>query len=257
MLLLLIVALLAATGCHRNRNFTAIPKIDTELLNLSKEEAFARGDKSFAEKKWTKARRYYSYVYENYPNDPLGRRALLKVADTYFNQNDPVNLVEAQYKYRDFINRYPGADSADYAMLQIAMVSFKQMDRPDRDQVKTREAVDKLEEMIAAYPRSSYRSEAERRLREANDRLAKHEHLVARFYMQRKVWDAAISRLNGIVDQFPDYTDRDSMFYDLGECLEHAGRKAEARLYYERVVSEFPGSNWAKKAKDRLGELKS
>lgn len=255
-LILLVVALLAITACHRNK-VNAMPKIDTELLNLSKEEAFARGEKMFDEKKWTKARRYYAYVYENYPNDPLGRRGLLRVADTYFNQGDAVNLVEAQYKYRDFINRYPSADSADYAMLQIAMVSYKQMDRPDRDQVKTKEAVDKLKEMIAAYPRSSYRPEAEKRLQEASDRLAKHEHLVARFYMKRGAWDSAIARLNVIVDQYPDYSDRDSMFFDMGTALEHAGRKAEARLYYERVTTEFPDSDWAKRAKDRLGDKKS
>jgi outer membrane assembly lipoprotein YfiO len=254
---LLLAAILSVAACHRHRNISVLPKVDTELLNLSKEEAFGRGEKFFEEKKWTKARRYFSYVYENFPNDPLGRRSLLKVADTYFNQANPVNLVEAQYKYRDFINRYPGADSADYAMLQIAMVSFEQMDRPDRDQAKTKEAVDKLKDMLTAYPRSSLRPQAEEKLRQATDRLAKHEHIVARFYIKRGAWDSAISRLNGIVDQYPNYSNRDAMFYDLGVALERAGRRAEARLYYERVVAEFPTSDWAKKAKDKLQDSRS
>ena len=35
------------------------------------------------------------------------------------------------------------------------------------------------------------------------------------------------------------------------------GRKAEARLYFERVVSEFPKSEYAERAKRKLGSLKT
>jgi TolA-binding protein len=35
------------------------------------------------------------------------------------------------------------------------------------------------------------------------------------------------------------------------------GRKAEARLYYERVISEFPKSEYADKAKKKLDEMKT
>jgi len=231
--------------------------VDPELTKLTKEQLFNRGEEQFAHKRWAKARTYYSYLYENYPNDPLGRRALLRVADTFFEQGDPVNLVEAQYKYRDFINRYPGSDRADYAMLQIAMVAYKQMDKPDRDQQKTHEAVDKFNDMIKTFPNSPLRPEAEKRLQDALDRLAKHELLVARFYMKRKAWDAAIGRLNGIVDNYPNYGERDAVFYDLATSLAGMGRKAEARLYYERVIAEFPKSEYAGKARRRLDQMKA
>src|SRR5260370_21416380 len=132
------------------------------MLKLSKEQLFDRGEALFAKKRYQKARNYYTYVYESYANDPLGRRALLRVADTYYAQGDPVNLVEAQYKYRDFINRYPGSDRADYAMLQVANVAYKQIGRPDRDQQKTRAAVEKYNDMIRTYPKSPLRPEADK-----------------------------------------------------------------------------------------------
>jgi len=170
---------------------------------------------------------------------------------------DAVNLVEAQYKYRDFINRYPGSDRADYAMLQIAMISYKQMERPDRDQAKTKEAVEKFNDMIKAYPNSALRAEADKHLGDALDRLAKHEQIIARFYMKRKDYNAAIQRLNFLVDSYPNYSDRASVFYDLGTALAGMGRKAEARLYFERVISEFPKSEYADKAKKKLDEMKT
>ncbi|HEX7420382.1 MAG TPA: outer membrane protein assembly factor BamD [Thermoanaerobaculia bacterium] len=252
-----IVAMLVLIAACHHRPRTARPVVEPEFLNLSKEQIFQRGDEFYAKKKWQKARLYYSHVYENFPNDPLGRRSLLKVADTYYNQGDAVNLVEAQYKYRDFINRYPGSESADYAMLQIAMVSFKQMEKPDRDQQKTREAVEKFNDMLRTYPRSALKPDAEAHLVQAMDRLAKHEHIVAKFYMKRKSYLSAVQRLNFLVDTYPNYTDRAGVFYDLGTSLSALGRNGEARLYFERVLSEFPQSTYADRAKQRLGTVKA
>ena len=255
-LTILVAAVFLLAACH-HRHRAPRPVAEPEFLNLSKEQIFQKGEELYAQHKWARARNYFSHVYENFPNDPLGRRSLLRVADTYYQQGDAVNLVEAQYKYRDFINRYPGSDNADYAMLQIAMVSSKQMDKPDRDQQKTREAVEKFDDMIKAYPRSPLIADAQTRRAEAVDRLAKHEHIVARFYMKRKGWVSAMQRLNFLVDSYPNYSDRAGVFYDLGTSLAALGRTGEARLYFERVLSEFPKSAYADKAKQKLGSMKS
>ena len=53
------------------------------------------------------------------------------------------------------------------------------------------------------------------------------------------------------------YRERDAVFYDLGTALAGMGRKAEARLYFERVISEFPKSEYADKAKRRLDQMKT
>jgi len=248
-----LLALLALTvpAC-RHSNRQQVVRVNPEFNTLSKEQLFQRGEEWFAKKKYAKARTYYQHIYENYPNDPLGRRALLRVADTYFMQGDAVNLVEAQYKYRDFINRYPGSDRADYAMLQIAMVSYKQMEKPDRDPTKTREALEKFDDMIRAYPKSPLRAEADARRQDVLNRLAKHEHMIAEYYMHRGSWNAAMLRLNGLIDDYGQYNERDAAYFDLATCLQHLGRKGEARLYYERVVSEFPKSEYALRAKKNL-----
>jgi outer membrane protein assembly factor BamD len=251
----LLLMLIALGACSSRKQQQFEPVINPEFVNLTKEEIFERGEELFENRRWARAREHYAHVYENYPNDPLGRRSLLRVADTYFEHGGALNLVEAQYKYRDFINRYPGSDFADYAMLQIALISFKEMEKPGRDQKKTREAVEKLREMIALYPDSPYRPEAEEKLGEALDRLATHEHMVARFYMGRKSWTASVNRLQGLLEQYPGYSGRDEAFYDLAVSLSGLGRDGEARLWLERVITEFPESRTASRAKDKLRDL--
>lgn len=252
------VMLVSVAACKSgNQRAPLRSSVDREMLKLSKEEVFKRGEDQFSKKRWVKARSYYTHLYENFPNDPLGRRALLRIADTFYQQGDAVNLVEAQYKYRDFINRYPGSESADYAMLQIAMCSYEQMEKPDRDMQKTREALDKLNDMISTFPRSSLIPEAQKRRQDVLDRMAKHDHLVAKYYIKRHSYAAAVLRLNAVVESFPDYADRAGVFFDLGTALTGLGRNAEARLYYERVVTEFPKSDYADRAKRKLGSMKT
>ena len=253
---LMIATLFVVAACHRGPRVYR-PVVDPELLKLSKEQLFEKGEEQFTRGKWQRSRSYFTHLYESFPNDPLGRRSLLRIADTYYEQGDPVNLVEAQYKYRDFINRYPTSDQADYAMLRIAMCSFKQMERPDRDQQKTKEAVEKFNDMLRAHPNSPLKAEGEARRQDALDRLARHEHLVARYYMKRGSHTSAVQRLNYLIDTYTNYNDRAGAFFDLGNALSHLGRQGEARLYFERVVAEFPKSSYAEAAKRRLSELKA
>ena len=248
--------LIAIAACHRGPRVIR-PVVDPELLRLSAEQVWSRAEEYFAHKKWQRARTYYTYLYENHANEVLGRRSLLRVADTYYEQGDPVNLVEAQYKYRDFINRYPTSDQADYAMLRIAMCSFKQMERPDRDQQKTKEALEKFNDLLRTYPNSPLRAEGEARKQDVLNRLARHEHLVARFYMKRGSWNAAVQRLNFLIDTYANYGERDAAFFDLGSALNALGRKGEARLYFERVLSEYPKSEYADRARRRLSDTKA
>lgn len=252
----MIATLFVVAACNRGPHVYR-PVVDPELLKLSKEQLFQKGEEQFTREKWQRARTYFSHLYESFPNDPLGRRSLLRIADTYYQQGDPVNLVEAQYKYRDFINRYPTSDQADYAMLRIAMCSFKQMERPDRDQQKTREAVEKFNDMLRAHANSPLKAEAEARRQDALDRLARHEHIVARYYIKRGSHISAVQRLNYLIDTYTNYSDRAGAFYDLGNALSHLGRAGEARLYFERVLTEFPKSNYAEPAKRRLSEIKA
>ncbi|HVE73404.1 MAG TPA: outer membrane protein assembly factor BamD [Thermoanaerobaculia bacterium] len=253
-ILLAIVALFA--GCNRGPR-RLVPVVDPELLKLNKEQIWERGEEYFQRERWQRARNYYTHLYETYPNEPLGRRSLLRVADTYYEQGDPVNLVEAQYKYRDFINRYPTSEQADYATLRIAMCSFKQMERPDRDQQKTREALEKFNDVIRAFPNSPLKPEAEARRQEVLDRLARHEHIIARFYMKRGSWISASHRLNYLIEQYPNFPARDAVFFDLGQTLTRLGRNGEAKLYFERVITEFPKSEYAEAARRRLGDNKA
>jgi outer membrane assembly lipoprotein YfiO len=111
--------------------------------------------------------------------------------------------------------------------------------------------------MLRTYPNSPLKGEAEARRQESLERLARHEHIVARFYIKRGSHNAAVQRLNYLIDTYPTYSGRDAAFFELGTTLTRLGRNGEAKLYFERVVNEFPKSDYAEQARRRLSDSKA
>jgi outer membrane protein assembly factor BamD len=231
-------------------------KLTQELLTTPKEALFEKGKALIEKKKWEQGRKYLSFVFETYPNDPVGRDALLLVADSFVRQGGASAYTEARYRYRDYLNRYPDAPKRDYARYQFAYCSDKEHGKPDRDQTPTREAIQQYQALIREYPDSAYAGAARERVRQLIDLLAEHEFSVGYFYMRKGSLGSAMGRFSSVEERFPDYGAKDKLFYYQGRTLTRLGREDEAARYYSRLLEEYPQSDFAKKARDRLKKLK-
>lgn len=222
-------------------------KITQELLSSPKEALFAKGKDLIERKRYDQGRKYLSFVFETYPNDPLGREALLLVADAYFKEGGTSGYTEARFRYRDYLNRYPGAPRRDYARYQFALCYDKEHEKPDRDQTSTREAIDQYRALIREFPDTAYSGAARERLRQLSDFLAEHEFAVGYFYFRKGATGAALARFVFLEQRFPEYGAQDKLFYYEAECLRRLGRADEAALYRTKLLEGFPKSQWARK----------
>jgi len=250
---------LAASGCASSKQPAPKKpdKLTQELLTQPKEVLFEKGKALLEKKKYEDARKYLNHVFETYPNEPMGREALLLVADSYFKQNNTTGYTEARYRYRDYLNRYPGAPQRDYARYQFALCYDKEHERPDRDQTATREAIEQYRTLIREFPTSGYAGAARERIRQLTDLLAEHDFAIGYFYLRKGSTAAALSRFNSLEQNFPDYGAKDKLYYYQGLALDRLGRKDEARRYFEKVVEAFPQSDFAKKARSKSGSKPS
>lgn len=253
-LALVLASVLAAAGCKSASGTSKKPdKITQELLTQPKEELFAKGKALIAKKKYDQGRKYLNYVFETYPNETLGREALLMVADSYFQQKSAGSYTEARYRYRDYLNRYPGAPNRDYARYQFAYCYDKEHERPDRDQTATREAIEQYRALIREFPDSGYAGAGRERIRRLTDLLAEHDFGVGYFYLRKGSTAAALSRFIQVEERYPDYDAKDKLYYYQGLALERLGRKDEAVSYFGKIVEQFPQSDYARKAKRVIG----
>ena len=228
--------------------------ITQELLTTPKEQLFEKGKALIDKKKYDNGRKYLNHVFENYPNDPVGREALMLVADSYFRQKTTSSYTEARYRYRDYLNRYPGAPRRDYARYQFALCYDKEHETPDRDQTATREAIEQYNSLIREFPDSGYAGAARERIRQLTDLLAEHDFGIGYFYLRKGSAASALGRFTQLEQRYPNYTAKDKLYYYRGVALDRLGRKDEARQYLGKVLEEYPASDYAKKAKSKLGK---
>lgn len=241
---LLVAAALLGGACS---SLDPAAKLTRELLSLPKEEAYAKGDALIVKKKYESGRQYLRFVAENYANDPLGKQAALRLADSYFDERTILGYAEAQARYRDFRNRYPSHPRSDYALYRLAQCADRQAEKPDRDQTNTRQAASSYRELLVAYVDSPYAAEARLRLSAMRDLMAEHEYRVGHFYYKRRAYSSAKLRLDTVISTFPEFGQMDKVLYEAGWVERRLGNSEDSRLLWEKLIHDFPESAFVKK----------
>jgi outer membrane protein assembly factor BamD len=218
------------------------------------------GTQALAGGKWLAARQYFTKLLDSYPQSAFRADAKLGVADSYLGENASASYVFALNEYREFLAFYPTNARADYAQFQLAMVHYKQMLAPGRDQTETKEAIAEFQIFVSRYPNSKMMTEGRTHLREAKDRLADAEYNVGMVYLRIRWYPGAVGRFKPLLESDAEYSRKDAVYFYLAEALEKSGSqtgKAEALPYYERLVAEFVQSEYLEEAKRRIALLKA
>jgi outer membrane protein assembly factor BamD len=234
--ILLPVAVLTV-GCSSSQNKE--DELLDQLANLDKETIFERAEARYTEKKYQEARELFAFVYDSFPNDPLGHKAALRVADTYSVKKDVTNLTEARLRYRDFANRYPNDPDRDYALLMVGHTYSARKLRPDRDLSDIHEALAAYQQLINLYPNSDYMPEAQSRINGLNELLADHEYVVGQFYFKNRRYTGALWRFEYIRDNYPNFSKIETVNAKIGELetiIEEA--TAEWKKHLEELKKE-------------------
>jgi len=232
-LLLALVAVLPACGGGERED---------PILRLSAAESMEKGRALLEDGKFGRAREYFQHAFEVEPNSAIGREALLLVADALFQQGGSQNFLKAEAKYRDFQNRFPTSASSSYVQFQIAASLEKRIRPPDRDQSTTRKALEAFEDVIRVFPTSEYATQAQERIAAVRQELAESEFLKGRFNQKLRLHQAAVSRYEALLEEFPEYVETDKVLSYLIESLEVLKLEDKAAATRARLSGEFPQS---------------
>lgn len=224
---------LGAAGCSSAKKEESL--LD-ELANLDKETIFNRAEGLYSKGDYKEARELFSFVYDSFPNDPLGHKAALRVADTYAVKKDVTSLTEARLRYRDFVNRYPNDPDRDYALLMVGNTYSSRQLRPDRDLSDLHQALAAYQQLVNLYPDSQYYGEAETRIHDLQELLAQHEWLVAAFYIRNKRYLGALWRLEYIQENYPNYSQIELVNDKISELNTTIAERQEA---WEKHIEEL------------------
>lgn len=208
------------------------------------EGLYQRGFEQYKKGEYKKAIEIFTRVRDEYPLNPIALMAELGIADSYFENEQ---YVDAEVAYNSFVELHPTNPNVPYAMFQLGMCHYHQMQTIDRDQTATQKARKEFERLMARFPQSKFAIMAEKNLREVKQRLAEHEFYIGEFYYRTKKYEAALKRFELIQREYAnlglDYKTNRFIEETKLRIREDADRKA-------RAVQKAEEARKAKEAKD-------
>jgi outer membrane protein assembly factor BamD len=229
---------------------TVAPGRDRELFELAAKEV--RKDN------YETGRLLFNTIITTYPDSQYLPLAKLAIADSFYLEGTTPALIQASAAYQDWLTFFPTDALADDVMLKVAESEMRQMGLADRDVSRARKAEQRLKVLLQQYPDTPLRPEVQQRLIEVQENLGLHDLRVADFYLDARYRNkkgglkGAQSRLREIYEKYPNFSYLDKVLFNLGYTYQEEEEPDEAVKYYQRLVREFPNSEYVEKAVEQL-----
>jgi outer membrane protein assembly factor BamD len=221
----------------------------------SSDEALFKLGEKFIKKDPEKARLYLRQVIDSFPKSFYAQQAKLAIADSYYRKGDEGSMILAASEYREFISLFPYSPSAPVAQHQIGMTFYRKVLKPGRDQTKTIRALAEFKKVVTNYPLSEETKSAQEKILDCEERLAEHTLHIGVHYYKVRAYNATIGRLTEILTNYPNFSKMDRVYFYLGDSYFRSRLVEVSFPYFTKLISDFPQSKFAKKAKARLEEI--
>ncbi len=238
-------AMLLTAGCAGRggkAKDTAFVARDVETLYMGAKSRLDKGDTKVAAA-------LFDEVERQHPYSPWARRAQLMSAFSYYVARDYTKAIQSAQR---FLSIHPGNRDAPYAYYLIGLSYYEQISDVSRDQKITRLALDSMNELVRRYPGTRYAADARLKIDLVNDHLAGKEMEVGRFYQRSGRWLAASLRFRNVIDSYQTTSHTPEALYRIVESNLAIGVPAEAQKAAAVLGSNYPGSEWYKKAFDLM-----
>lgn len=232
-LLLLIVAAVFMTGCGRG---DAIQEVGAEQMYQDGREAILNNN-------FAGAVANFQDLIVRYPLSPQSRQARLDLVYAYYQSGQP----EAALDFAEtFIRENPRLPEVAYCLYMIGMIHFDsepnfierlfRVDITQRPPAGAMESFDAFQQLILNYPESRWVEDARQRMVYLRNRLATYENHVARYYINRGAYVAAINRGKYALENYagaPELADTLALMVESYEAIGMLDLAADTRRVLE------------------------
>lgn len=151
-------------------------------------------------------------------NSPYGQYAAASQYKIGLTLKAKAYFMEATDEFQKVVDNYPSSEWAEPAKFQIALCAASSSLDASYDQTLTQEAKDKFKEFVRTHPDAELSKDAEERIIELKGKEAESNYNIGQFYEKQKAYDSA-------------------------------------KIYYKYVIKNYPQSEWAKKAFEKIQAL--
>jgi len=210
--------------------------LELEMIEAYKEgvKELKRGDVLLAAKKFNEAEILY-------PQSNVAPRSALMAAYSYYSQSYYGDSIAELDR---FLRVYPNHKDIVYAEYLLGLCYYEQIVDEKKDLETIQNSKKIFSNIIKKYPNSDFALDSEFKLDLINDVLAGKEMYVARYYVDRKKWIAAINRFKEVIDNYETTIYVEEALHRLVEIYYILGLENEAQKYANLLGYNYQSSEW-------------
>lgn len=226
-----VILLLLVSACASP---VAPPPKSADYYLQEGESSFERGRYEDAIANWEKVR-------DSYYSPELNVLAEMKIAEAYFLSE---RYLEAATAYEDFLKRHPDHPRTADIMFRLGLSYYNQILTPDRDQTTTRNALSIFNDLNKRFPQFPKQDELQAKIVQCRNHLAEHEIQVGQFYLRTKKYQAAVTRLTQVFSEYPEFDDKDELYFYLGHAYLMLEKRQRAADAFNALFRKYPSSEY-------------
>jgi len=249
LLLVLSILCLNLSGC------SSTPKKES-----TEQELYEAAKRSIKVRNFTQATIALEELEARYP---FGRYAEQAQLDLVYARYSSLDLEGAKLAADRFIRLHPQSPSVDYAYyvrgisnynidVGVSSQYFTAVDVSSRDPGNMTTAFKDFSELLLRFPDSPYASDAQKRMVQIRNRLAKYEMHAARYYLKREAYLAAANRAAYVVQNYPNTPTVEEALILMVELYRELGLDSQANDALSVLNENYPKG----KGFDDSGEFK-
>lgn len=252
-LLLVLLAVFAASGCARMKNMFKDADADE---GVAVESLYDKGHALMRGGNWSGATNTYRRLVAQYPYGPYTEQALMEVAYAEYKMGRHDSAISSIDR---FIRTYPTHRNVAYMYYLRGLVNSSRdtvflqrawnLDASRRDLATPLQGYNDLRIVTERYPNSRYAADAANRMAELRNMFARHEIETALYYMRRDAWVAAAERARYLIETYPQTAFQNDAVAVLAAAYTELGNQtlaADARRVLELNEPDHPylTGNW-------------
>ena len=241
---IIIIFLLFLNTCGKN---VEVPTSVIEEKSIEGQivEIYNKGLEALEKNDFFYAAKNFNEVELIFPQSEWAPRSALMSAYAHWLNNDYNKSVK---ELKRFLKIYPNSDNLDYANYLIAMCYFNSIVDEKKDINPLIKSQLYFQVLLDKYPNTDYALDAKYKMALIEESLAAKEMYIARHYMKKRKWGAAINRLKYIVEDFEETIFVQEALHRLVEVYYVIGLEEEAQKYAVLLGYNYQSSEWYNKS---------
>ena len=236
---------LMMAGCSNSNDADIDSQVDAPVDQLYNDalNTVLAGDVDLAAPKFEEVERQHPYSI-------WAVRAQIMAAWSFYQSNQ---YAQAEASLDRFIELYPADPLTEYAYYLKALSYYEQIVDVERDADMTYKALNAFEDVLRRYPDGPYARDSQLKADLARSHLAGKEMAVARFYLNKGHYAAAIKRFAVVVRDYDRTNQVPEALYRMGEAYLSLSLDEEAMRVLQVAEYNYPESVWTERLIEVVG----